>query len=383
MAQKKDTSEKKDTPESTQPKESKTNKTSRRTFGKQIGGALAALPVAKIMAAAGAGTLTASITNSALASDQATSTWNGAERFKAILPALGPVMQYMQMDEAQYAPVMAARLSADAQRKIDEAVKAAAASSGASEDQIVSWIDAFTSMGKPGLTSDIPLLASDCAANLNGTWELTSRFTGGVETATRSQIYCDMDPVNARGKQVITMVTEVNLFETAQPQTIILVAMADIQFTQLGRYQVIGTSSGIVHANFPGYENGLRTTDTFRLVRRGQNETMVGFPVRTEAGGTDSFARTLVEVGGDPGTIKFKLWGALATRDTPRTLDTVDTYALMSNRRPLVGGFEPIGDYFNRITKQGIGHLSSMAPSVLALRSACEHVPIPRHSRHA
>ena len=36
--------------------------------------------------------------------------------------------------------------------------------------------------------AELNLQAEDCAANLNGTWELTSRFTGGVETAARSQI---------------------------------------------------------------------------------------------------------------------------------------------------------------------------------------------------
>jgi hypothetical protein len=286
-----------------------------------------------------------------------------------------------------YAPAEAFALAQTSQREIREAISSAAKDSGASEDQIRTWVDSFASLGKPGLMADIPLSAADCCANLNGTWELTSRFTGGVESATRSHIYRDMDPKKLRGSSLITMWTDVNFFEKSGTSTIFLIGFAEVQFKQNGPYEVIGTSRGTTFANFPGYEKGVKTTDTFRLVRRGQNETMLGNPIRTESGGTDSFARDLVEVGGDPGTIRFKMWGVKATDDHPRTLDTVDTYTLMSSRRPLVGGWEPIGDYFKRITEQwtakdGKFQLSGGGTRE-SLRRFCEEVPTPRAARRA
>jgi hypothetical protein len=113
---------------------------------------------------------------------------------------------------------------------------------------------------------------------------------------------------------------------------------------------------------------------------------MVGVPSRSEANGTDAAARFLVEASGDPGIIKYKMWGVPATDTTPATLDTVDTYALMSSRRPLVGGWEPITDYFERITGSGGARaakaaLFSTPGNRQALRRACEDVPPPPTSR--
>lgn len=346
-------------------------KTSRRTFGKQITGALAALPVARIISAPTAG---------AQEAEQLKTSWNGAERFQAIAPAIGTVMNLLVMEQGEYAPVIeAAALSADARQELDEAISLAASRSGATTEQITTWIDAFTSLGKPGLMADIPLSAADCVANLQGTWELTSRFSGGVQTAARSEIYGDMDPVNARGQTLITMLTEVNHF-VDQPVTAFLVGLADLQFTQNGPYEVIGTSVGVTYGNLPGYEAGLKTTDQFRLVRKGQTETMLGYPIRTATNGSDSAARTLVEVSGDPGTIKYKLWGSLATSSHPRTVDTIDTYRNTSNLRPLIGGWEPIADYFERV-KANFSSFSAKAANLDTLRKSCELVPVPHLSR--
>ncbi|HKR13759.1 MAG TPA: hypothetical protein VJT15_16965 [Pyrinomonadaceae bacterium] len=346
-------------------------KTSRRTFGKQITGALAALPVARIISAPGAGAAT---------TEELKSSWNGAERFKAIAPAMGTVMNLLVMESGEYAPVMeAVALSATARKELDDAISFAAKKSGASTNQIITWIDAFTSLGKPGLMADIPIKAVDCAANLQGTWELTSRFSGGTETVARSSIYCDMDPATGRGKQLITMLTEVNHFAD-RSGTVFFIGLADVQYTQNGAFEVLGTSTGTTYGNVPGYENGLRTTDQFRLVRRGQNETMLGYPVRTESNGTDSAARTLVEVSGDPGTIKFKLWGAEATSTHPRTVDTVDTYRNTSNQRPLIGGWEPITDYFERV-KNDFRGFAAKATNADSLKKAVEVVAIPHLSR--
>lgn len=347
-------------------------KTSRRTFGKQIAGTAAAVAVGRMISAPTAGATTAQA--------DLKGSWNGAERFQAIAPALGTVMSLLMEEDGEYAPVEeAAAMSPSSRKQLDDAIADAAAKSGATSDQIITWIDAFTSLGKPGLMADIPISAADCASNLHGSWELTSRFSGGVETACRSEIYCDMDPVTLRGKQLFTMLTEVNFF-VDPPVTSFFVALFDFQFTQNGPYEVIGNSAGTIFGNLPGYEAGLKTTDQFRLVRRGQNETMLGYPVRTASNGSDTAARTLVEVSGDPGTIKYKMWGALATGDHPRTVDTVDTYRNTSNRRPLIGGWEPIADYFERV-KNNFKEFSSSAPTADALRKICDDPPIARLSR--
>lgn len=364
-------------------KGSSEKKTSRRTFGKQLGGALAALPVAKALGTTSAKAQTARrpLTSDVGPALSESRLWNGAERFQAIAPALGTVMQQMALAEAEmeYAPASEEVMMRPAaiQREIDKAVAAAAEASGASVSQISNWIDAYASYGKPGLMADIPISASDCAASINGTWELTSRFSGGEETACRSRIYNDMDPDTASGKQLNTMWTEVNFFEP-NGSTIFFISLCDIQFTQNGPYEVIGSSTGTIYGNFPGYEEGVRTTDVFRLVRKGQNESMLGYPQRTQAGGSDSAARTLVEVGGDAGRIKYKMWGSRATREHPRTMDTVDTYHIMSSRRPLVGGWEPIEDYFNRVARQSSTRFNSPERDRELLRSVCREIPIPR-----
>ena len=72
-------------------------KTSRRTFGKQITGALAALPVGRILSAP---------TDGAAQAAEVKGQWNGAERFQAIAPALGTVMNLLVEEEGEYAPVM-------------------------------------------------------------------------------------------------------------------------------------------------------------------------------------------------------------------------------------------------------------------------------------
>jgi hypothetical protein len=107
---------------------------------------------------------------------------------------------------------------------------------------------------------------------------------------------------------------------------------------------------------------------------------MLGYPIRTESNGSDTAARTLVEVSGDPGTIKYKMWGAVATGSHPRTVDTVDTYRNTSNRRPLIGGWEPIQDYFDRV-KNNFKEFSANAPNADALRKICEDSQVPRLSR--
>jgi hypothetical protein len=366
--------QKKDTPASTQPKESKKT-TSRRTFGKQLTGALAVLPIAGMISTPGVSALASELSSDAkrpAIKPPASGIWNGSERYRAIEPALPTALRY----DAQFQGVL---LPQAAKTEVAGAISAAAKASGATESQITQWLEAYIQLGKPGLFAEIEVEGGDCAAALNGTWELTSRFSGGAEIPTRSRIYNDMDPAKGTGKQLITMVTEVNLVE-APPTTIFYMGFADLQFRQNGPYEVVVTANGTIFGNTPGYEDGLKTTDVFRLVRKGQNETMIGYPERTQSNDDGiNVTRTLVEVGGDPGTIKYKMWGVPATKSQPRTMDTVDTYTVMGNRRPLIGGWEPIQDHFDRVARQGFSSLKF--PNREALRRACEFVSIPHGTR--
>jgi hypothetical protein len=317
--------------------------------------------------------------------------WNGATRFQAIAPVFGRILQLQQDAARHYAPPSEAfTLSAAANREIQEAVASAAKTSGATEDQIRHWVEAFNSLGKPGLMSSIPLSAAECCANMNGTFELLSRFSGGREVAARGRIYGDMNPEKGTGTHLVTMWTEENHFKApaSGTGTIFLIGICEIKFSQNGPYEVIGTTRGRTFANLPGYEKGVETRDEFVLVRKGHNETMIGVPRRSEANGTDSAARFLVEVGGDQGIIKYKMWGVPATDEHPATLDTVDTYQNISSRRPLVGGWETITDYFNRVTQSGTSGRTAKSEALFwspnnrqTLRRACEQVPIPPNSR--
>lgn len=316
--------------------------------------------------------------------------WNGTTRFQAIAPVFGRMLQLQEAAAMSYAPAAEAfTLSAAADREIREAVASAAKTSGASEGQIRHWVESFNSLGKPGLMSNIPLTAEECCANMNGTFELLSRFSGGVEVAARSRIYGDMNPEKGTGTHLITMWTEENHFAPERgTATTFLIGLSEIKFTQNGPYEVIGTSRGRTFGNVPGYEKGVETRDEFVLVRKGHNETMLGVPARSEANGSDSAARFLVEVSGDAGIIKFKMWGVPATDKHPATQDTVDTYTIISSRRPLVGGWEPITDYFSRITGSGASTRTAKSAALFqtpgnrqALRRACEQVPVPPNSR--
>lgn len=315
--------------------------------------------------------------------------WNGASRFQAISGVFGRMLQLQEAVAMEYAPAGTEifELSATANREMHELVASASKSSGASEEQILSWVEAFNSMGKPGLMTSIPLTAEECCANLNGTFEQLSRFSGGVETATRGRIYGDMNPDKLTGQQLITMWTEENMFKATGRGTIFFIMLAELKFRQNGPYEVVVNSEATTYGNSPGYEKGLKTRDEFLLVRKGHNETMAGVPRRSESNGSDTAARFLVEVGGDPGIIKYKMWGVPATDKHPATLDTVDTYQIMSSRRPLIGGWETLTDYFNRVA-QGFGGRGAKSTALFegpynrqALRRACEHVPVPRNSR--
>jgi hypothetical protein len=277
--------------------------------------------------------------------------WNGAERLAAIFPALGAQVPVRNRS------ILAERLS-DAELNNMNMAAAAALSSAANQagvtsDQISDWIDRFAALGKPGLLADDTVDQADCADQVQGTWELVSRLSGGQLVNARSNIYFDMDPKNATGWQLTTMWTEENHFENpAANSSFVLAALVQLTFQQAGPYTVIGRSKGRIIGNFGEFLTGKDVTDTFQLVRTGNNERMV--PLSSKFASPDPndnfYSQMLVGVGGDPNTIVYQMSGMPATAAHPRTVDVVDTYVNVNHERPLIGGWEPIQDYFNRMS---------------------------------
>lgn len=323
-------------------------------------------------------------------------TWNGAERLAAIFPALGTVIP---MRERLVSELPEAALKAEMNNNINAAIREAAEVSGASPDDISQWIEDFTYLGKPGLVTPVPLAAEDCAANIQGTFELETRLTDGSFTAARSRLYYDMDPQKRRGMHLITMWTEHNHFDRkltkGDQSTLLLVALVEMTFKNRGKYEVEVRTRGRLVGNFGDYETGEEVADTFKLVRRGNNEAMVGVPSsytflggRKSGGYTDSeyFNHALVKVSGDPGSIVFANLGLPAQGTKGRTLDVVDTYVNMGRKRPLIAGWEPVSDYFKRMTDPNSSlrrlqqlkksdeafHMFQTPPSLSTLRTYCE-----------
>jgi len=277
--------------------------------------------------------------------------WNGAERLAAIFPALGAQVPVRNRS------ILAERLS-DAEMNNMKTTATAALQSAAKQadvapDQIEAWIDRFSALGKPGLLADDVVDQEDCAEQVEGTWELISRLSGGQLVNARSNIYFDMDPKTATGYQLTTMWTEENHFEGQAPSSgFVLAALVQLKFEQNGPYSVIGRSTGRIIGNFGEFVTGKDVTDTFQLIRTGNNERMV--PLSSKLAPSDPndnfYSQMLVGVGGDPNTIVYQMSGVPATADRTRTMDVVDTYVNSSHERPLIGGWEPITDYFNRMS---------------------------------
>lgn len=284
--------------------------------------------------------------------------WNGAERFNAIFPALGTVIPLRERLVYEL-PETSARSAMD--REVQDAIKTAAEQSGASPEQISQWIDDFTFLGKPGLLSPVPVAAESVADELEGTWELVSRLTDGQPTNARSQLFYDVDRGKGRVQHLITMWTDQNHFERdAQQGTYLLIAMVELTFRQNDEFEVVVNSKGRLIGNFGDYENGSDVADEFRLVRRGNDARMVGVPTsyvalggRQSGGYTASkaFNHALIHVGGNPGSIVFANSGLPALPQKGRTMDVVDTYVHVDKAKPLVAGWEPLSEYFERMTK--------------------------------
>ncbi|QFT32227.1 hypothetical protein FIV00_17180 [Labrenzia sp. THAF82] len=280
----------------------------------------------------------------------------------------------------------------------------AAKENGLTTEQVRRMFMAYNSLGMPGLLAPIPLSASRVAKSFNGTWEMRHRFTNGGRTpfarnshntTARSQIYYDLiDPKENRLRQLTTMWTEENHYErekliardmpgrSAEEQSFLLSALVDIQLTQLDEWTVRYDDRGMVFGNYGPYINGIECVSTAFMMRFGASETLIGIP-DTRMILPDGSEQPVVGMfvllnvmGGAPTALSFPMAGLPELADDLPTFDTVDSYNKMNSDKPLVGGFEPIDVYFNRL-RDPVAHLRSVEETTSRFGAGMTHAFYP------
>ncbi|SNR77630.1 hypothetical protein [Puniceibacterium sediminis] len=255
--------------------------------------------------------------------------------------------------------------------------KAAARSGHGNVEEIRRSFLAFSGLGLPGLMSPIPLDASRVAQSFNGTWELRHRFTDGGRTGyaeprhntvARSQIYYDLyDKDKNRLRQLTVMWTKENHYPREkqllrdmpgrqdEEETFLLASLVDIRLRQLDPWTVEYTDDGMVYGNHGDYLNGVRCVSTAYMMRFGASESLIGVPETrmvlpdgTQQPVSGMFILLNV-LGGGPSALSFPMSGLPEMNGDLPTFDTVDSYMKVNSDRPLIGGFEPIDKYFERL----------------------------------
>ena len=236
---------------------------------------------------------------------------------------------------------------------------------------------AYNGLGMPGLMSPIPLDAGRVAKSFNGTWEMRHRFTDGGRTAyaeprhntvARSHIYYDLyNKEENRLRQLTVMWTKENHYPRAKQlardlpdreeaeESFLITALVDIRLRQIDPWTVEYTDDGMVYGNHGEYINGVRCISTAYMMRFGASESLLGVPDTrmvlpdgTEQPVSGMFILLNV-LGGGPSALSFPMAGLPEMNGDLPTFDTVDSYMKVNSDRPLIGGFEPIGSYFERL----------------------------------
>lgn len=237
--------------------------------------------------------------------------------------------------------------------EINMAYREAAGMSGATPDDIRRWVDRFVYYGRAGLSAEIAFAAGDCPNEIEGTWELISRYSNGERTASRARLYYDVNRRTNEADLLITHVTERNHFaRDAGEFTFLMIALTRLKFTQKTKYEVELTTKGQLIGNFGPYLKMRYMEDRATLVKFEHHPAMVGYP---EAYWIENGKRVpriggflLVKVAGSPMT--YHEQGFPEMLGFEKTFDTVDTYTQIGTEKPLIGGWEPITEYFKRMS---------------------------------
>ena len=303
---------------------------------------------------------------------------NACQRYEVLTPIIGEATEtYMDFLRFMADPDAPDR-SDDIDKKLGELFQNAADRNGEmSVEEVRRAFVAFTGMGLPGLMTPIPLHAGRVAKSFNGTWEMRHRFTDGGRTpyanelhntTARSHIYYDLyDETNNRLRQLTTMWTLENHYprkeacardmagRSSEEQTFLLSALIEIEMKQIDPWTVEYTDDGWIYGNHGEFMNGVHYRSKAYMMRFGASESLIGVPVTNLVlpDGTEAPARgmfvLLNVLGGGPTALSFPMSGVPRTAGDLPTLDTVDNYTKVNSDRPLIGGFEPIEVYFERM----------------------------------
>jgi hypothetical protein len=305
------------------------------------------------------------------------SSFNGYERLQAISPVLSRAME-LHARLLHESPSEARNQSVAA--GFDAVYGEAAQQAGVEPEVIQRWTENFMAAGKPGLSAPVKLSAAEVADGMRGTWELTSRFHNGGNTVyasadgttpTRSRIYHEVEPGQTNGKMLITMWTDENHYprewsvvnefkgmKNPEKQTFLMIAWVEWKLRNIDDHTVEWTNDGELVGNFAHYRQPKKVYGRNVLTRQEETMAMVGIPESMWV--DDSGTRTpvigrflLVKAAGAPDRVVYHEQGFPAMHGNERTLDEVDTYVRISSENPLIAGWEPIQDYYNRMKNPG------------------------------
>lgn len=300
------------------------------------------------------------------------------ERYQVLAPILSQATRtYLSIFQQQ----RTAARSAEVRSSLDRMFAEASQDTPMSTEEVRRAFQGFTTLGMAGLMSPIPLDARRVAKSFQGTWEMRHRFTNGGRTPSsgerghtnaRSTMYYDLiDAEKSEVVQLTVLWTEENHYpreeavkrffagRSESDQTFLLASLARIKLNQIDDYTVEYLDDAEIIGNFGDYQNVPRMRNRAIMMRFGGSESLLGVPdtrlVRSDGGEEPVTGMFLLlnSYGCGPAAFSWIMSGLPPMHGDERSLDTVDTYIKQNDDKPLVGGWEPLESYFNRLRDPG------------------------------
>lgn len=301
------------------------------------------------------------------------------ERYEAIQPILGEATaQYLRLIREEASPDR----DADVATRLNKLFEQAAQGTKMSTEEARRAFQGYNTMGMSGLMAPIPLSAALCAETFEGTWELRHRFTNGGrtphaglggDTNARSNMYYDVTNYDTNEvDQLTVMWTEENHYireeavkaffanRDVSEQTFLIAALNRIKLNQIDEYTVEYLDEGEYIGNYSDFQNGGKAKSRALMMRFGGSESLLGIPetkVILDDGSEQPVTGTFLllnSTGCGPTAFSWIMSGLPPMHgDEMRSFDTVDTYIKQNADKPLIGGFETLETYFNRLRNPG------------------------------
>lgn len=303
------------------------------------------------------------------------------ERYQVLSPILSEgTRAYMRLFEpssgAEHAPLEAIR---SVKSDLSGLLRTITANSPMSEEETHRAFHGFIQNGWSGLLTPIPISAEHLLKNFVGTWELAARYTNGGDTAlartstattrARSNIY--FAPVPGKKDELFELQimwneenhyprnVSLKMFADQKGKvnsTFLIAALMRTRITQVDDYTVELAHEGQIVGNHGHYTTPtdfkgrvqIGSTDGYNTMLRMQDGETCQASVRgVEVPVAGMFI--LLNVQSGYGRLTYRMTGLPATDAASRSMDVVDNYAKISSQPPLVGGWEPVDEYFERI----------------------------------